>query len=90
MKKILLLDIETVPAFPAFASMDSTWQNLFCDKISKTVPEGEEPAESYRKKAGILAEFGRIICISTAFFYQDTEDDWHLKLKSNNGDEEAE
>ena len=87
---LLLLDIETVPAFPAFASMDSTWQNLFCDKISKTVPEDFDPAEIYRKKAGILAEFGKIICISTAFFHKDEKEQWNLKMKSLYGDDEVE
>ena len=90
LKDLLLLDIETVPAFSSFTSMDQDWQHLFCDKISKTVPEGTNPEESYRKKAGILAEFGRIICISTAFFHTDEEGQWHLKIKSMYGDDEVE
>lgn len=90
LKDLLLLDIETVPAFPSFASMDPQWQSLFCDKITKTVPEGADPEESYRKKAGILAEFGRIICISTAFFHTDAEGVWHLKMKSIAGHDEVE
>ncbi len=90
LKDILLLDIETVPAFPSFTSMDRDWQRLFCDKISKTVPEGTDPVESYQKKAGILAEFGRIICISTAFFHTNEEGQWCLKIKSIYGDDEVE
>lgn len=90
LKDLLLLDIETVPAFSSFTSMDRDWQRLFCDKISKTVPEGTNPEESYRKKAGILAEFGRIICISTAFFHADEEGHWHLKMKSIYGEDEVE
>ena len=88
--ELLLLDIETVPQFPAFADMDSGWQSLFLDKISKTVPEGMEPSESYRKKAGILAEFGKIICISTAFFYENEEKQLSLKMKSIYGNDEVE
>ena len=90
LKDLLLIDIETVPAVPSFTELDPVWQTLFCDKISKTVPEDMEPAEAYRKKAGILAEFGRIICISTAFFHQDEQGGWHLKIKSIAGDEEVE
>ena len=89
LKDLLFIDIETVPAVPSFTELDPVWQSLFCDKISKTVPEDMEPSEAYRKKAGILAEFGKIICISTAFLYQD-EGEWRLKIKSIAGDHEVE
>ncbi len=88
-KDLLFIDIETVPAVPSFIELDPVWQSLFCDKISKTVPEDMAPSEAYRKRAGILAEFGKIICISTAFLYQD-EGKWHLKIKSIAGDHEVE
>ncbi len=88
--ELLLLDIETVPQHPSFAGMDSNWQNLFHDKIAKTVPEDMDPEEAYRKKAGILAEFGKIICISTAFFYQDEDKGFSLKMKNIYGDNEVE
>jgi predicted PolB exonuclease-like 3'-5' exonuclease len=90
LKDLLLLDIETVPAVPSFTGLDPVWQSLFCDKITKTVPEGMEPEESYRRRAGILAEFGKIICVSTAFFYQNEEGRWCLKMKSMAGDDEVE
>lgn len=90
LKDLLLIDIETVPAVPSFSELDPVWQSLFCDKISKTVPEELELHEAYRRKAGILAEFGKIICISTAFFHQDEQGVWHLKMKSIAGDDEVE
>ena len=88
--KLLLLDIETVPQFPTFTGMDSGWQGLFLDKIAKTVPEDMDAEEMYRKKAGILAEFGKIICISTAFFYENEEGLPVLKMKSIYGNDEVE
>lgn len=88
--ELLLLDIETVPQYPSFTGMDSNWQSLFRDKVAKTVPEDEEPEESYRKKAGILAEFGKIICISAAFFYEDENKGLSLKIKSIYGHNEVE
>ena len=88
--ELLLLDIETVPQFPAFTGMDSGWQALFLDKIAKTVPEDMPAEESYRKKAGILAEFGKIICISTAFFYENEDRQLSLKMKSIYGNDEVE
>jgi hypothetical protein len=90
LNELLLIDIETVPRVPSFADMDLSWQQLFCDKIAKTVPEGSDPEESWRKKAGILAEFGQIICISTAFFYEDEQRKINLKLKSIYGKDEVE
>jgi len=58
------------------------------DKISKTVPENSDPAETYAQRAGILAEFGKIICISTAFFLEDEQKQLRLKVKSFYGDNE--
>lgn len=87
--ELLLLDIETVPQFPTFAGLDPGWQSLFSDKISKTVPEGIGPEEIYRQKAGIFAEFGKIICISTAFFYEDDNKRPSLRIKSISGDDEV-
>lgn len=88
--ELLLLDIETVPGLPSFKDLDPGWQALFSDKISKTVPEGMEPEEIYRKRAGILAEFGKIICISTAFFHATEEGLPALKMKSIYGHDEVE
>jgi DNA polymerase elongation subunit (family B) len=87
--ELLLLDIETVPQFPSFAGMDPGRKLLFLDKISKTVPEDMEPEEIYRRKAGIFAEFGKIVCISTAFFYEDDNKQWSLKMKSFSGNDEV-
>jgi 3'-5' exonuclease len=89
LSNLLLLDIETVPQQPSFNLLESDWQSLWIDKISKTVPENFSPEESYRK-AGILAEFGKIICISTAFFYENDNKQIQLRVKSIYGDDEKE
>jgi hypothetical protein len=88
--ELLLLDIETVPQCVSLSEMDPSWRSLFREKISKTVPEEINPDESYSKKAGILAEFGRIICISTAIFYPVESGNWGLKMKTIAGDDEVE
>ncbi len=72
LKDLLLIDIETVPVLPSFAGMDPVWQRLFCDKISKTVPEGTEPEESYRKKQGYLQNSG-VLYAYQRFFYKNEE-----------------
>lgn len=90
MTDLLILDIETVPQLPHFDDLSTDWQSLWLDKISKTMPENITPEESYRLRAGILAEFGKIICISTAYFYENEERQCSLRVKSVYGDDEAE
>ncbi len=86
---LLIIDIETVPQQPTFQNLNKYWQELWWEKVQKTVAPDVTPEESYHQKAGILAEFGKIVCISTAFFYQQNGQ-WTLKIKSIYGDDEAE
>jgi 3'-5' exonuclease len=81
-ENLLVLDIETVPQFENFNELPEKWKALWCDKISKTMPEIISPAEMYEQRAGIQAEFGKIICISTGFFYYDVADRLCFRLKS--------
>jgi len=90
LSNLFFLDIETVPQIEDYDLLSSSWQILWWDKISKTVPENTSPKESYRQKAGILAEFGKIVCISTAFFFDDAHKKTSLKVKSIYGDDEKE
>lgn len=89
MTDLLILDIETVPQSPQFDALSTEWQSLWVDKISKTMPENITPEESYRLRAGILAEFGKIICISTAYFYENEDKQCSLRIKSIYNDDEA-
>lgn len=86
---LLVIDIETVPAVPGFQHLDDQWKVLWEDKISKTMPENFSPEESYLQRAGILAEFGKIICISTGFFYHEPGGKNCFKIKSFSGDDEG-
>jgi DNA polymerase elongation subunit (family B) len=86
---LFLLDIETVPQYPDHNSLPLEGAKLFFDKISKTVPENFKIEEVYHQKAGIFAEFGKIICISTGFFYNDVKGNTCLKIKSIYGDDEV-
>jgi len=86
---LMVIDIETVPGVPDFQLLPENMQGLWQDKISKTMPENILPEESYLQKAGILAEFGKIICISTGFFYHESAEKLCFKLKSFSGDDEA-
>lgn len=90
LKDLLLIDIETVPMVEEFSMLQPEWQLLWIGKISKTVPENITPEVSWKNKAGILAEFGKIICISTAYFYEDDNRNQCIKIKSIYGDDEIE
>jgi hypothetical protein len=90
LKDYLILDIETVPQVAAFDELGTEWKHLWVEKISKTVPENTPPADSWKQRAGILAEFGKIICISTAFFYEDENRQTALRIKSIQGHDERE
>ena len=90
LNSLLVIDIETVPGVESFDNLNSVWQMLFVDKISKIVPETIEHQDSYLQKAGILSEFGKIVCISTAYFFEDEQKNICLKMKSIYGDDEKE
>jgi 3'-5' exonuclease len=86
----LLLDIETVPMAPEYADLSEDYKSLWTEKAAKGFGEELPPEESYTRRAGILAEFGRIICISVAVFHLNEEKEWCLKLKTVSGDDERE
>lgn len=67
LQNILFLDIETVPEVYKFNDLDETTKSLFADKTAYQRKEDVSPEEFY-KRAGIWAEFGKIVCISVGYF----------------------
>ena len=77
--KILFLDIETVPLYESFALVPEIEQTYFGEKTAYQCKEDQTPEEFY-EKAGIWAEFGKIICISVGYFTpQQNPRDFRLK-----------
>ncbi|MCF8255146.1 MAG: 3'-5' exonuclease, partial [Bacteroidia bacterium] len=66
--KILVLDIETVPQYPSFMDVPEQWQKLWSKKSNTLRKVEGESEESVYPRAGIYAEFGKIVCISCGFF----------------------
>ncbi|MFT5183420.1 MAG: hypothetical protein ACI84C_000546 [Flavobacteriales bacterium] len=67
---VLFLDIETVSAERKFSDLDADFQSLWEAK-SKFIREREElTVEDSYERAGIYAEFGKIVCISVGYFRQ--------------------
>lgn len=85
---ILFIDIETVSQSETYEHLDPEWKDLWDLKakfINKNSPE--ETSDSAYHRAGIYAEFGKIICISCGYIY-GTGEDKKLLLKSFCGEDE--
>ena len=87
LENVLFLDIETVPQYPDFHQLDETTQHLWEQKATSMCKDGQTPADVYGR-AGIYAEFGKIICISVGFIYQQPGHQPAFRLKSCFGNDE--
>ncbi|MDO5607221.1 MAG: 3'-5' exonuclease [Capnocytophaga sp.] len=63
---ILFLDIETVPLEEIFEKLPTEEQALWDDKSKHQ--RKEMTADEFYERAGIWAEFGKIVCISVGYF----------------------
>ncbi len=66
---LLIIDIESVPSAEKYALMDERMREQW-DKKSTFLRNEDElsSAELFEERAGIFAEFGKIICIGMGFF----------------------
>jgi predicted PolB exonuclease-like 3'-5' exonuclease len=85
-QKILFLDIETVPEKATFDELSETEKKLFAAKTQYQRTEDQSPASFY-ERAGIWAEFGKIVCISVGFFNL-MSNQREFRIKSFYGQEE--
>lgn len=69
LEDILFIDIETVPQKGDFKELSEQFQKLW-DKKSSFFRNEEQNAADVYERAGIYAEFGRIICISAGVIIQ--------------------
>ncbi|WP_179009536.1 3'-5' exonuclease [Winogradskyella forsetii] len=72
LENILFLDIETVPETENFSDLDKTKQELW-DAKSRYQRKEEFTPEEFYDRAGIWAEFGKIVCISVGYFKMQGE-----------------
>lgn len=85
--KILFLDIETVPQLADYAEADDEMRKLWDDKAQK-LSKGEKTGEEIYQRAGIYAEFGKIICISVGYFNLREGGHREFRMTSFYGDDE--
>ncbi|MEM8999088.1 MAG: 3'-5' exonuclease [Bacteroidota bacterium] len=86
LENILFLDIETVPEKKSFADLDIEKQNLWDQKSAYQRKEAN--AGDFYEKAGIWAEFGKIVCISVGYFVVKG-DTRNFRVTSYHGDEKT-
>lgn len=67
LEHLLFLDIETVPEQESFQDLDENKKELWEHKSQYQRKENVS-AEEFYERAGIWAEFGKIVCISVGYF----------------------
>src|ERR1700712_5459527 len=81
LENLLLIDIETASQYAHHELMPEKWKELWTGKVKNYMPESDTPESFYPKRAAILAEFGKVICISIGYF-KYTKDGFKLRIKS--------
>ncbi len=74
---LIIIDIETAPTAASFENLNNDWKELWEEKSRNSLPPNITAAEFYPKRAGVMAEFARVVCISMAYFNKEP----HLKIR---------
>lgn len=96
LQHILFLDVETVSQHREFNGMDDHGKHLWQQKIGFMARRDdhawadEDYAQSYKERAAIYAEFGKVIVISAGIITNSEESTQSLRIKSFYGHNEAE
>ena len=83
-EKVLFLDIETVPQVGNWQHLDEPTQYLWDKKTRLQRKDDFTAEEFYKERGGIMAEFGKIICISVGIIEKSEK----IIIKSFYGDDE--
>jgi hypothetical protein len=87
LENLILIDIETVPQYSLFDELPDEWKQLWEEKTQRQLPDFTSAAEFYPQRAGVMAEFAKIVCISMGYFAKQGNA-LQLRLKSFYGDDE--
>ena len=80
MEHILFIDIETVSQYENYEAVPEKYQSIWEKKYTKNDYLNSLPIEeSYREKAAIFAEYGKVVCISIAYYHLSQDE---LRIKS--------
>lgn len=90
-KDLLFLDIETATIAPDFASLDDRLKPLWLKKAAFLRNDEEASLEElYFQRAGVFAEFAKIITIAIGYFTRQEGGDFGIRVKSLASDDEQE
>jgi 3'-5' exonuclease len=90
LRDILFLDIETVATTSDFASLDERLKTQWARKAGFFKRDSGQSDEAlFHERAGIYAEFGKIICISVGKFFDHESGELGLKTKVYSGHDEV-
>lgn len=89
LRDIVFLDIETVCCTDDFNSLDERLKSQWARKASFLKrEENATDEEMFHLRAGIYAEFGKVICVSVGMLYDTESGELGLKTKSYCGHDE--
>ncbi|MBS1503739.1 MAG: 3'-5' exonuclease [Bacteroidetes bacterium] len=83
---LLVLDIETVPQYANHHEVPENMQKLWDHKTQYT--RKEETPEAFYERAGIWAEFGKIVCISVGIFTKGKNTGLRIKSFASHDEKE--
>ena len=96
LKRCLFLDIETVPEYSDFGSLPDVKKELWilkANQIRRGLTTGnaseKSDADLYFEKAGIFAEFAKVVCVSMGFLHFEDTVPSIMRIKSLAGDDET-
>lgn len=87
LEDVLCLDIETVPQYPRYEDVPPDFQKLWLRKAANLKHEEAADENTVYERAGIFAEFGKVICITTGYLL-NKDGKRMFRLKSFYGDDE--
>lgn len=88
LRHLLFLDIETVGCVRDYTALSDRMKALWDIKTGYLAQPGESPEAFFRRKAGLLAEFGKVVCIGLGYFHPNDDQEPTLRLKVLSGDDE--
>jgi len=86
---LLVFDIETVPQTEDFSHLPEHFRQLWEHKTRRLAKEEDRTAENFYERAGIYAEFGKVVCISAGYFKKEN-DGLKFRVKSFASEDETE
>ncbi len=89
LRDVLFIDIETVAFTHQYQLLDERFRSLWARKAGYLRRDPEETDEYlFATRAGIYAEFGKIICIVVGKFIENEQGELILRTKAYSGDDE--